>query len=282
VTDPTGPTGATGGTGPTGAKSKKLSALEGWILLLWIALLLGGLVPAVLAVRGTELAGVRAGLTLTARLSLALFLLAFTASSLARLWPAPLTRWLLRNRRYLGVSFALSHTVHLALIGTLVPLEPARFVERPASLIPGGIAYLFVFALAATSTDRTAAWLGSAWWKRLHRSGVWYIWLIFAGAYAADALRAPIAAAASALLLATALLRAIAWGRARRPQAASSTIIPANLSVASAHDPPVTTSRIPSYSAGRNRVRSIAARVVAPLKLASCCSPVGWLRLVSR
>src|SRR5215469_7198004 len=48
----------------------------------------------------------------TARTSFILFLAAFTASSLAKLVPSLLTWALVRERRYLGLSFAFSHLLH--------------------------------------------------------------------------------------------------------------------------------------------------------------------------
>ncbi len=62
--------------------------------------------------RGFEVDGVRMVIRFTARTSLVLFCLAFSAAALARLWPNASTRWLRRNRRYLGVSFAASHAIH--------------------------------------------------------------------------------------------------------------------------------------------------------------------------
>jgi len=39
------------------------------------------------------------------------------ASSLRRLWPTPASAWLLRNRRWLGLSFATAQATHLVAIG---------------------------------------------------------------------------------------------------------------------------------------------------------------------
>src|SRR5215216_2736612 len=58
---------------------------------------------------GTDEAGTRAVVRFTARTSALLFSGAFAASAINRLWPGPPARWLLRNRRYLGLSFAVSH-----------------------------------------------------------------------------------------------------------------------------------------------------------------------------
>ncbi|HLU67512.1 MAG TPA: hypothetical protein VKZ63_14620 [Kofleriaceae bacterium] len=205
---------------------RRLPGLEGWILVLWAALAVGGMTAAILAARGADLDGVRAGLRATARTSLVLFLAAMAASSLRRLWPVPLTAWLLRNRRYLGVSFAASHAIHLALIASLVPVTPERFTDDPAGLIPGATAYLFVLLLTVTSFDRVADRLGRAWWKRLHLAGCWWIWVVFAGNYTSKIARGPGFAAAALALWAVAALRLWRWtatrGRSRRPPRAGS------------------------------------------------------------
>ena len=52
------------------------------------------------------------------RFALPLFLLAFAASSLATLWPNPLTRWLLRKPPIaFGLGFAFGMAWHLSFVG---------------------------------------------------------------------------------------------------------------------------------------------------------------------
>ena len=95
----------------------------------------------------------------TARTSLVLFCLAFSAAALARLWPNAWTRWLRRNRRYLGVSFAASHAIHAVAIAAFAVMDPAGYAAATSitSYIFGGIGYAFIIAMTATSFDRTAA-----------------------------------------------------------------------------------------------------------------------------
>jgi len=98
------------------------------------------------------------------------------------LWPSPQSKWLLRNRRYVGVAFAVSHTVHL--IGIIAATRVvADFTIAPAALYGGGLAYVFIALMTATSFDRTARWLGRRWWSRLHKAAAYYIWFIFAQSY---------------------------------------------------------------------------------------------------
>jgi hypothetical protein len=125
--------------------------------------------------------GLHAVIRATARTSLVFFLMAFTASALWKLWPGPWSRWQLRNRRYLGLSFATSHTIHLMAIVGIARVDPRQFWEDNGtwSLAIGGLAYAFIFALAATSFDRSVNWLSARSWKILHTVGTYYIWLTF-------------------------------------------------------------------------------------------------------
>lgn len=192
----------------------------GWPLVGGCALLLVALCGGILLVAGPGEPGLRLATRTTARTSLLLFLAAYTASSLRRLWPAPATAWLLRNRRYLGVSFAVSHGIHLALIGILATRHADRFETEPATLPFTGLAYLLIAALTATSFDRSAAWLGRRRWRLLHRVGVHYLWVVFTFTMVTGALAMPSPARVLlAVLCAAALaLRVAAARRAARLQ----------------------------------------------------------------
>ena len=111
----------------------------------------------------------------TARVGLPVFLTAYAASSLARLWPGAVTRAILRDRRWWGLGFAACHTVHLVALVFAVQSnpEPRSFV----SLLPGGFGYAVLFALALTSDDAAMRALGRGW-KRLHTAGIHVLWLI--------------------------------------------------------------------------------------------------------
>ena len=98
-----------------------------------LTLVLGAAVAAaaafVVAMDGAGVEGVRLAIRLTARTSFFLFLLAFTAAPLSRLFPGPFTRWQRANRRYLGLAFASSHAVHAAAIAA------ARARKRNARML---------------------------------------------------------------------------------------------------------------------------------------------------
>lgn len=186
--------------------------LEGPILLAWAALGLALLAGAVLGAQGPSEAGVRALLRATAASSVATFAAAFAASGLHRLVRRPATSWLLRNRRWVGLSMALSHTVHLAAIVTLATVWPAAGATIPvATRIAGSLGYLVLAALVVTSNDRAVARLGVRRWGRLHRGGTWFLWLVFVLSYAPGATLHPGHALALAVLVGVAALRG--WAR---------------------------------------------------------------------
>lgn len=156
-------------------------APKGWRLLFLITACLAALVVAVAFQAPDAVEGVRAAIRLTARTSLILFSLAFIASSVNRLMPGAASRWLLQNRRYLGLGFAVSHLFHAAALVRLALIDPVLFdsLTTPVSFIAGGFAYLVILSLAATSFDRTRNWIGTRLWARLHGIGMWIIWAFF-------------------------------------------------------------------------------------------------------
>jgi methionine sulfoxide reductase heme-binding subunit len=121
----------------------------------------------------------------SARTSFVLFLAAFTASSLVKLFPSSLSKALVRERRYIGLSFAFSQLVHAVVLIVYIKTAPEAFwVGRtPATNIPGSIGYLMILLLAITSFRAPAKLIGPVNWKNLHRTGVWLIAIIFAGSF---------------------------------------------------------------------------------------------------
>jgi DMSO/TMAO reductase YedYZ heme-binding membrane subunit len=171
----------------------------------------GALAAGVLAQHGMGRDGVGAVLRSTARVSAPLFLLAFSASSLRRLWRHPASAWLVAQRRALGVSAAAAHTWHMG--GIAAYLAAGYQPVNSFTLVAGTLAYLCFVAMAATSSDRAVAQLGARRWKRLHTLGGWYIWAIFTATFAGVATRQPASALYAALCLAVLGLRLAARRR---------------------------------------------------------------------
>lgn len=116
----------------------------------------------------------------TARVGFPIFILIYSASSLGRLLHNEITRSIWRDRRWWGLGFFASHTIHLFALVTFLRLSGEG---RPLPvLIGGGFGYVLLFAMAATSSEAAIRALGRNW-KRLHSFGIHYLWFIFAISY---------------------------------------------------------------------------------------------------
>ncbi|ULK99836.1 ferric reductase-like transmembrane domain-containing protein [Bradyrhizobium sp. I71] len=201
--------------------SRPRSWFEGWRLLAALSLSLIALSLWIASMRQFEVEGVRMVIRFTARSSLLLFCLAFSAAALAQLWPNGWTRWQRRNRRYLGLSFAASHGIHAVAIVIFANMDPAGFADATsaASYIFGGIGYAFIIAMSATSFDRTAAVIGPRIWRALHLLGGYYLWFQFMVSFGKRVPAMPLYTAFLVPLLIVLMLRMIAMARHPRREA---------------------------------------------------------------
>jgi len=193
---------------------------EGWRLFAVLALALVALSIWIAGMRQFEVDGVRMVIRFTARTSLLLFCLAFGAAALARLWPNAFTRWLRRNRRYVGVTFAASHGIHAIAIAAFAGIDPAGYAAATsiASYVFGGIGYAFIIAMTVTSFDRTAKALGASAWRRLHLTGGYYLLFQFMVSFGKRIPDMPLYALFLIPLVAVFALRVISMASARTPR----------------------------------------------------------------
>ena len=191
--------------------------MNGWRLTGLLSLLLLAM-SASFVVGHADVEGLRLVIRSTARTSLILFAMAFAASALVELASNGVTRWQRRNRRYLGVSFAVSHAIHLAALIALARSDAELFwtLTNPANIVLAGTAYLLLAAMTATSFDRTAAWLGARKWRLLHLVGGWYIWISFAVAVGKRLPHGPVYWAMMTLIIAVGIARLVAMSRRSR------------------------------------------------------------------
>jgi len=189
---------------PAGAVGTR-GRINGWPIVGWAGLVVVAASAATLGVQGVGEEGIRAVIRLTARTSFVLFNAAFAASALARRWPGGFTRWLRANRRQVGVSFAVSHLVHLVAILALT--RYAALFDN-AGVVIAVLGYVAIAAMTVTSFDRSAAWLGPRRWRRLHLTAGWFIWGVFLASYLPRViLETPAYAPFVAVLLAVLVLR---------------------------------------------------------------------------
>lgn len=186
-----------------------------WPLPIGYLLLVGGLCAAVWTTPEPGPEEVRAIIRVTAFTSAVPFLLAFVASAANRLRPSAVTRWLMANRRYLGLSVAASHFWHLVAIVTLIRAFPSGEPINRLTIIFGSAGFVFLGLMAATSNDASQRALGRAWgW--LHTAGLYVVWIDFIFTYSGTATRAPFHALMTLLFAAAWTLRVLAFFDRRR------------------------------------------------------------------
>ncbi len=148
---------------------------------MWLGLLLGlGAVYFGLSSQAHAEPQWSAATRYTARLGFPLLILAYVARPLVDLTRSDWAKALLAKRKWIGLGFAMSHTVHLVAI---VMLFRALGETPPIiTILFGGFAYVLLYAMAFTSNRGAMQALGANW-RRLHRLGIHYLWFIFAQSY---------------------------------------------------------------------------------------------------
>jgi len=112
-------------------------------------------------------------LRLTGRLALALFIASFGASTFNRIFKTNWARFLLTNRRYLGVSTAITLWLHFSVILMLIGFESGwKDTNAPFLILaPGTVTFILIGLMGLTSNNIAQQRLGRTNWKRLHLAG---------------------------------------------------------------------------------------------------------------
>lgn len=142
-------------------------------------------VPVALAVEGlaaivgfgTGIDALQAFTRYSGRMGLAWFAVVFLVTPWHVFAPGELSRTALHARRQLGLAFGWHHLAHLAIL--LTYLHESGHELNLARAAGGMLGYAFLIAMMATSTDAAVRRLGPANWRRLHRTGLWLLWIIF-------------------------------------------------------------------------------------------------------
>ena len=154
----------------------KIFSLQKWQIVRWSTIAIATIFVLILLANGINETSFRIAIRFTARSSCILFLLAFCASALRRLRPTPFSNWLLINRRYLGLSMAISHGFHAVAIAGVAILTAENMVRDN---LDANLGYVFIILMTITSFKRPAAILGRRNWRILHTVGMYYLWLSF-------------------------------------------------------------------------------------------------------
>ena len=158
----------------------KSKFINGWSLY-WLVC-----VPMSLVIGSTMLrtdlsdgAAVSTMIELSVYCAVPLLYLAFAASSLQALFPSSFSRWLLHNRKIIGLCFATAMTWQLLFILWMVTVYTEYFMENVyvfSDEVEGVVGYVFVIAMVLTSFKFGRSRLSPKQWKLLHTYGIYWLW----------------------------------------------------------------------------------------------------------
>ena len=154
--------------------------LNGWRLFWCISALVSAAMLQAMANSDLRLAEqISALIAYSVRWSVPWLYLAFSASALQQLVGNELTRWLLRNRKIIGLCFAAGMAWQLFFILWLTLVHSEYYMQEVYVLrdaIEGLAGYLLLIAMTVTSFKKTRAMLKPRQWKLLHTCGIYWLW----------------------------------------------------------------------------------------------------------
>lgn len=105
--------------------------------------------------------------------------LVVATSALQALWPGVLPRWLLRNRRYIGLCFAVAMGWQGFFIFLMSNFHREYYFAEVFYLrdeLEGSTGYIFLAAMVVTSFQFGRRLLDTRQWKLLHTSAIYFLW----------------------------------------------------------------------------------------------------------
>ena len=163
-------------------------SLNGWPLFFLVAALTFAAIGIGLVIMGISTPEATVSMIrLSVQLASPWIFLAFVARPLVQLYPGSFSKWLLRNRRYTGLSFAAGFAWQAVFIAVLLALYPDYYwkvLHDTADLILRILSYIFLIALTVTSFHPVRRLMQPRSWRILHVAGVWYFWAAIWVSYA--------------------------------------------------------------------------------------------------
>jgi hypothetical protein len=158
----------------------KSKAVNRWRLFWFIAIAMSVImVVEMVAADLTTGAGVSSMIGFSVRWAVPFIYLVMAASSVQILFPGPFSSWWLRNRKYLGLCFAVAMAWQGFFIFIMSNFFSEYYYEDIYLLrdeLEGSVGYIFLSAMVLTSFKFGRQCLSSRQWKLLHKSGVYFLW----------------------------------------------------------------------------------------------------------
>lgn len=155
-------------------------ALNGWNLF-W---LIAGPISVIMliAMIGADMStgpGISSMIGLSVRFAVPLVFVTFAARALQTLFPGSFSRWLLRNRKYIGLSFAAAMAWQGLFIVWMLTIHTGYYVNEVYVMrdaIEGAIGYLLLASMTITSFSFARKQMSARSWRVLHTAGIYFLW----------------------------------------------------------------------------------------------------------
>jgi len=157
----------------------KNKAINGWRLFWLIAVPMS--IVMVVAMTGVDLTtgpGVSTMIGFSVRWAVPFIFLVVAISSLQILFPGPIPLWLLRNRKYIGMCFAVAMAWQGFFIFVMSVFFRDYYYEDIYFLrdeLEGSTGYIFLAAMVVTSFPFARKHLSPKQWKLIHKSGLYFL-----------------------------------------------------------------------------------------------------------
>jgi len=157
----------------------KSKAINGWRLFWLIATPMS--IVMVMEVMATDLStgpGVSSMIGFSVRFAVPFIFLVVATSSLQFLFPGPFPMWLLRNRKYIGMCFAVAMAWQGFFIFVMSNVFREYYYDDIYLLrdeLEGSIGYIFLPAMVLTSFQFVRKHLTATQWKLIHKSGLYFL-----------------------------------------------------------------------------------------------------------
>jgi len=158
----------------------KNRVINGWRLFWLVSIPM--CIVMVIAMMGTDMStasGVSHMIQYSVRWAVPFIFLVVAASSVQILFPGPFPMWWLRNRKYIGMCFAVA----MAWQGTFIFMMSNFFrdyyfedVYLLRDELEGSVGYIFLAAMVVTSFRFGRKYLNPTQWKLLHKSAIYFLW----------------------------------------------------------------------------------------------------------
>jgi DMSO/TMAO reductase YedYZ heme-binding membrane subunit len=158
----------------------KSKAINEWRLFWLISIPMS--MVMVIAMMGADMStgsGVSTMIQFSVRWAVPLIFLVTAISSIQILFPGPLPMWLLRNRKYIGMCFAVAMAWQATFIFIMSNIFRDYYYGEVYLLrdeLEGSIGYIFLPAMVVTSFHFGRKHLNPYQWKLLHKSSIYFLW----------------------------------------------------------------------------------------------------------